>query len=461
MIIKISGLLFISILIFITKLHVGYCDAPSLEKQMNDQITIVFSGEENGYLKPCGCTEGQLGGIKRRFEYLKSIKKEGHIVLPISLGDIPGIPNRQNEIKMEIMLKAMEMMGYVVHNLGEKDLAMGYDIINYLSQISKITFISSNVRFIDVPETAIKPYLIKKIKTKGSEVKIAFIGILSPDLVENDLYNIEILDPIGSLRPLVKKLDKESDLLILLSHADKDTTLEIADTFPELDLVISGHEIDEPYFHTGKGNDTLIASVGEKGKYVGVVRYFKKENSWNNVISKNKDLVKMIPLGNEFNRPSEADMFIDEYKTIVKQEGLLGKHQKVVNKQGEQYTGNLICGTCHTNIFADWKETKHFRAYETLQKDGDQFDPECVKCHVVGFDYSTGFKSIDKTPGLKGVGCESCHGFGSIHVTDTTIPYKKDYQKECAKCHDPENSPHFEYATYWKKIKHPHEKIDE
>ncbi|MGR3219481.1 MAG: multiheme c-type cytochrome, partial [Candidatus Anammoxibacter sp.] len=400
---------------------------------------------------------GQLGGIKRRYEFIESIKNDGQIIITISLGDITEIPNRQNEIKMEIMLKAMEAMGYVVHNLGEKDLAMGYDIINYLSQISKITFISCNVKFIDAPGIAIEPYLLKTFKIRGSEIKIAFLGILSPDLLETDLNNIEILDPVESLKPLVKKLSKESDLLILLSHAEKDTTLEISATFPEFDLIITGHEIDDPYFSIGKGNDTLIVSAGEKGKYVGIVRYSKKGNSWKNVVFGKNDFAKIIPMGQEFNIPSEADRFIDEYKNIVKQEDLLGKHQKIANKQSEQYTGNLICGSCHTKIFVDWKKTRHSMAYETLQKDGDQFDPECVKCHVVGFDYSTGFKSIDKTLNLKGVGCESCHGVGSIHVADTTIPYKNDYKKECAKCHDPENSPHFEYASYWKKIKHPHE----
>ncbi len=34
-------------------------------------VTFVFSGAEMGYLEPCGCSEGQLGGIARRASFLR------------------------------------------------------------------------------------------------------------------------------------------------------------------------------------------------------------------------------------------------------------------------------------------------------------------------------------------------------------------------------------------------------
>lgn len=451
MILTISRSFLIFILILISKSHTGQCDSSVTD----DQIAIIFTGEENGYLKPCGCTEGQLGGIKRRYEFVESLKKDEQVILPISLGDLAGNPNRQNEIKMEIMLKGMDMIAYIVHNIGEKDLVMGSEMLYYFSQISNVTFISSNVKFIDVPDIAINPYLIKKVKTKRSEIKIGFLGILSADLIENDLYNIKILDPAESLEPLINSLRKEVDLLILLSHTEKGEALQIASNFPELDLIITGHGIDDPDVYPKIIKDTLITSPGKFGKYSGIVKYIKEKDKWKILPDKKGNLVRIIPLGQEFNRPSKMDIFLNEYKDIIKEEDLLGKHQKIMSNKGEKYTGNLMCGSCHSSIYSHWKDTKHFKAYETLKKDGDEIDPECVKCHVIGFDYSAGFKSIDKTPDLKGVGCEACHGFGSVHIARTSIPYKKVYERECLKCHDPENSPHFEYASYWEKIKHP------
>src|SRR4051794_27348604 len=29
---------------------------------------LIISGEQDGYLQPCGCTQGQLGGLGRRYD---------------------------------------------------------------------------------------------------------------------------------------------------------------------------------------------------------------------------------------------------------------------------------------------------------------------------------------------------------------------------------------------------------
>ena len=44
-------------------------------------------------------------------------------------------------------------------------------------------------------------------------------------------------------------------------------------------------------------------------------------------------------------------------------------------------------------------------------------DGECVVCHTVGFGSRTGYEDEVKTPFLKHVGCESCHGPGSGHMS--------------------------------------------
>lgn len=446
-------------ILFLFLIFTCYSGYGSSTKKEGGHIDIIFTGEESGYLEPCGCAEGQMGGMKRRYEFLKTVDNDGRLVLPISLGDLPGMTNRQNEIKAEIMLRAMDMMNYVVHNLGEKDIALGGDILRYLSQIFNTPFISSNVRFTGVSDIKIEPYLVKKIKIKNPslKIKIGFLGILSPGLVEDDLSGeIEIMDPVLTLKPLVKRLKEETDLLILLSHTTEDEALEIASKFPEFNLIITGHGMDEPEHSVKTLNDTLIVSAGRYGKHSGMVKYARINKKWQ-VESESPDRkVKIVSLGMEYNNPSELDELLEEYKNIVRDEGLLAQHQKIPLNQGEWYTGNMTCIVCHINIFSHWKGTKHYAAYETLEKERSQFNPECVKCHVTGFDYSTGFESIDDTPDLKGVGCESCHGFGSIHtVSATDAPYGKVYEKNCLECHNPENSPRFEYTPYLDKIKHP------
>ncbi len=428
-------------------------------RENTPHIDILFSGEENGYLEPCGCAEGQMGGMKRRHEFIKTLNNNPNLILPVSLGDLPKEVNRQNEIKAEVMLRAMGMMNYAAHNIGEKDAAMGALTLAYLAEISNVPFISSNVVFPSESGLKIAPYLIKKIKTKKPKIKlkVGILGVLSPELLENDPYGeVVVHDPVESLKPLVKKLRKKTDILILLAHTEYEYAVKIASHFPELDIVIAGHDMDDTE-HTVKeiNRETLIASAGRHGKHVGVATFEMRNKKWRPLPDADKTRATIVALGREFNKPSEMDSVIDEYKDMVMYEDILNQHQKLPIDSDEEYAGNMACGACHLKIFSHWKDTKHHHAHETLEKVKSHFDPECIQCHTTGFEYASGFKNMEETPSLKGVGCESCHGVGAAHMADVNAPYGKAGNEECIKCHDPENSPKFEYQTYWEKIKHP------
>ncbi len=129
------------------------------------------------------------------------------------------------------------------------------------------------------------------------------------------------------------------------------------------------------------------------------------------------------------------------------------------------YVGSYACSSCHPAVFRHWGGTRHATAYETLAKAGRAFDPECVICHVVGLNYITGFQSKETSPNLEGVGCEACHGPGSLHTAHTHadrpegLPLQEGYGKVtpegCKVCHDREHDPLFHFETRWEGIRHP------
>jgi len=68
----------------------------------------------------------------------------------------------------------------------------------------------------------------------------------------------------------------------------------------------------------------------------------------------------------------------------------------------------------------------------------------------VGYDFESGYVSESKTPHLKNVGCEYCHGPGSQHNKNpyqNKLTVRKTVQEVikdvCLKCHTPEHSGDF------------------
>ena len=118
------------------------------------------------------------------------------------------------------------------------------------------------------------------------------------------------------------------------------------------------------------------------------------------------------------------------------------------------------CAECHETAAKFWEKTGHSHAYDTLVSARKQFSLDCVRCHVTGWQQPGGVCRIDRTqvggPGFDGRGkgrqdvqCEMCHGAGSEHAKDppghiaTQVP-----STVCVRCHEAENSPHFEDARY-------------
>ena len=424
---------------------------PKVAFSSSEDILIVFSGEETGNLEPCGCYVGQIGGISRRHTIIDQLKKKNNVI-PVSLGDLPSGNERQDEIKMEIFSHAMRKMGYILHNVGEKEIEISPRVLSYLSQTNNFTFISSNIQINYPFPVIINKYVINEYVENKRSFKIAFLGILSKIFSDNILSNdVCVDDPVSALRPLIKELRNKVDFMVLLSHAPFEESVEFAKLFPEIGLIITGHGMDEPTDTVIYIKDTPIVSPGRNGRFIGIARY-----SITNKGLKRKS-IEVIPLDNKYNDSQEVSLLLKEYQQILKNEDLLGKTYREPLPNGLSYVGSSACGICHKIVYEHWSNTAHGKSYDTLVNTGHQYDPECIKCHTIGFGHISGYLNYDETQHLINVGCESCHGAGSLHINLVNKNYGKTNEGGCEMCHDSEHSPGFEFKEYWEKIKHPRE----
>ena len=118
----------------------------------------------------------------------------------------------------------------------------------------------------------------------------------------------------------------------------------------------------------------------------------------------------------------------------------------------ENFLADRTCKNCHEDAWNAYVATGHYRAYATIRREGQGSEPECLSCHTTGYRYLNGYADESPYNRLINVQCEACHGYGTEHARDGRWG---DLAKDsCVTCHDQENSPNFDYATYWAKIQH-------
>ncbi|MBI4698227.1 MAG: cytochrome c family protein [Nitrospirae bacterium] len=235
------------------------------------------------------------------------------------------------------------------------------------------------------------------------------------------------------------KKHKKGKVNILLA----DMSVSEATLIDKWDVIIlsSGEILETPL----KLPKKIIVSGYPKGKKLGVLTlYFDGAG-------KIKDFKhRWQSLGNEIKEDAAVRSILNDYDSKVAM--LLKESEKSITETA--WGGLAKCAECHQPFAESWKNTRHARAFSSLEKTGKSANPECLQCHTVGFGEEGGFQSIASTPGLANVQCEVCHGAGREHLSDLSKPMRQITMTVCLKCHTKDSSPDFDFAEYLKRITH-------
>jgi predicted CXXCH cytochrome family protein len=126
-----------------------------------------------------------------------------------------------------------------------------------------------------------------------------------------------------------------------------------------------------------------------------------------------------------------------------------------VPRADSPFVSSSHCISCHATAYAVWQHSKHAKAIEILKSVNREFDSSCVRCHTTGKGQVGGYEDLNRTPELANVQCEACHGPGRAHSANpNAFKMAKLDSTVCLQCHTKSNSPDFEFAHYWPKVKH-------
>ncbi len=462
---------------------------PIWEEWPQPQLALLLTGEQQGFFEPCGCTSSQLGGMSRRADLARKLKDAGWTVRGLDVGGLSRRTSRQAQIKFETTLAALRELNYIAIGLGPEELRMQPDYL--LSQhLPPLSFLGANLEFFGVADLG-TPLPSTIVEAGGLQIGIT--SVMSHELQKEVLPHPDITwkEPGPELTKVLADFDdRHVELRVLLSQASVTESEAFAQQFPQFDVVVTaqGTGDPDPAAPPKKFGDTLLIETGRKGKYVGVLGVYPNDRE-------TPFRYKLISLERDDfdDTPSMITLMKTYQERLESEQIVLADAVGAPHPSGAKFVGADTCATCHESAMDVWKHTGHAHALESLdpinKRIGHErlhgvkrtFDPECLACHVTGWDaheyirFQSGFlnekfatdeteKTLHKL--MAGSQCENCHGPGSRHIElveaddlaaagrEVRVTLEQAKKGMCEKCHDLDNSPNFDFDKYWERIKH-------
>jgi hypothetical protein len=405
----------------------------SRETPNENSITLFFTGDEQGALKPCGCSGGQLGGLEKRPAVFNTIPASRRMTIETG-GLVPG-DGAQDLIKFRIFLEAFGLIGYDVVHLTARDATIRENL--GLAQDTGNPYKTIAAQW--PPGPAGRPGSISKEFTVAGRSLSVVVG--SADAKA---------DPVEKAIKFWETGTGQILRVLILQNAD-DNLLGEWVAKSGADCIVCPSRTDDPQVLSSPKARPLVFSTGRFGRHIS-----RLDVAFSPQSQAPEMQLKDIRVDEKLANDEALVRLYKQYQTIVKESGFLETYRRVPLPSFLQYIGSKSCESCHLYEYTLAMTQRHANAFATLEKVGSDGDPECVICHVVGMDRETGFVTPEKTPHLKNVGCEVCHGPASEHVRGGGRVPTTEPKIACVQCHTPEHSGGYagHEDEYRKKIMH-------
>lgn len=382
----------------------------------------------------------------RRGALVAAERRRGETVV-VDVGGAPVGSSAYQRAKFEAILRGERAMGVVAHNIGGPEAALGSDDLRRVSRKLAVPLISANARD-GGGRLVAEPYRIAS--TAGG--RLALVGVLSQSFQTAD---VRVTDPRQAVLDVLQSIHGRYDWLAVLAYLNEAELQALAAGLPEADLVIGGP--------TGQSvaprrvGPLLLASATNKGKFILALKTPQHlGGQWTG------DVVELTARFADDPRQTEN---LAEFRKELARRDFSAAESGLVEPPADELpgdyrlAGNAVCGECHAADHERWRYSRHALAWQTLRGQGLHVDPYCQQCHTNGYGLPGGFESARRSPQRTAVGCESCHGPSAAHAHDPAVRTSWNAQEQCVHCHDPENSPKFEYGGYWRQIQHGRESL--
>lgn len=216
-----------------------------------EKIVLMHSNDTHGTFKPfkIKAKDGErlVGGMEAASHYINEIRAREKNALLIDTGDImTGTLASEIEYKGVIggaMIEFLNRLGYDIWCYGNHSFDRGKENAKRLVGLAKFPTVMANI--VDKKNEKIfhaKPYHIFKI----GKLKVGVIAVMEEDFlleVQTEMVDgLNVLPIVSTLNSYIPDLDKQTDLIVVLSHSRFNQGIKIAKDISGIDIILVASE---------------------------------------------------------------------------------------------------------------------------------------------------------------------------------------------------------------------------
>ncbi len=444
---------------------------------------------------------------------------------------LPAGQEEQAKIAAQGIAEAMQAMRCQAVGITAHDLAGGVDLLRQMQDAGQLNWLSINLVDRQQNKPVFMPWLLAK--TAGLSVAVLGLTNESIQLAPADQEKYALLPWEQTLPTALAQVRDKADMIILLSSCPEAVNKKIAEAHPEINLLLASGPgaataypvmVNQTVFaQTGPRGKSLglLRIVWTEAKkwdqqdlsairmeqsrldriILQMSRFREKHENWD--LSRDKDWQQLLAdkqaAENRINtmlrqqKPPDKSLsrftarFIALESELPEDPAVLAIMNSTAQRINDfskaekadqpavaadalrSLAGWQSCADCHAAQAAFWQQTGHARSMAALEAKKQQFNPDCVVCHVTlpEPDAAANIKEnkllLSLPEQFRSVSCESCHGPAAAHDADPTktpVPRRQPDEQVCKSCHQPDHDSHFVFADKEKQIRCPDSAVE-
>jgi 2',3'-cyclic-nucleotide 2'-phosphodiesterase (5'-nucleotidase family) len=322
-------------------------------------ITILHTNDIHGKFRdtPATGVEGSppIGGFANVSAHVNRERASAPRTLLLDAGDVmTGNPICEYDyalVRGGALIDFMNRVGYDAMALGHHEFDFGPRNIDGMLSLARFPILSANTRRPDGSLSADEAFHVFDVEG----LRVGVIGLTTEELggiVDRaSLAGAKVTPAVASARKIVREIDPQTDLIVLLTHVGVDGDRVLAREVDGVDVIVGGHShtaLREPLVENG----VIIVQAGAHNRQLGRLKLTVSDDR---VTAHEGELIELWPLDG-----GDPDVVrrVGEYSERIERDyGRVIGHLATAwrrSRSAESNVGNWICDRLREYVQSDF-----------------------------------------------------------------------------------------------------------